>query len=94
MSDRVVFARDVVLQVIDGEALVLKLGDETAFALNGTGTRIAQLIEAGVEMSVVIDRLAAEYQQSRSEVERHVTNLVRVLVDKGLVIHQPSEAKP
>jgi hypothetical protein len=90
-QQRVVFAPDVVLQVIDGEALVLRLSDETAFALNETGTRIAQLIGAGTEMPVLIDLLAAQYQRDRSEVERDVNDLVRVLVSKRLVVHSPPE---
>ena len=89
MMTRVAFAPDVVLQVIDGEALVLKLGDETAFALNETGTRIAQLIGDGTDIPAQIDRLAGEYGKSRTEVEQAVNDLVRVLVSKKLVIQGP-----
>ena len=39
------FAPDVVVQVINGEALILKLHDEEVFSLNETGARVAQLIE-------------------------------------------------
>ena len=89
MMTRVAFAPDVVLQVIDGEALVLRLGDETAFALNETGTRIAQLIGDGTDIPALIDRLAGEYGKSRTEVEQAVNDLVRVLVSKKLVIQGP-----
>ena len=43
-SRRVAFARDVVIQVIGGDALVLNLRDETVFSLNPTGARIAELL--------------------------------------------------
>jgi hypothetical protein len=83
---RVVFAPDVVLQVIDGEALILKLDRETVFALNRTGARIAQLIESGNELSAVVNQLAFEYQRDRRDIERDVTELINVLLSKELVV--------
>src|SRR4026207_318252 len=44
---KVSFAPDVIVQTIDGEALILKLHDEEVFSLNATGARIAQLIADG-----------------------------------------------
>ena len=41
------FAPDVVVQVINGEALILKLQEEEVFSLNETGARVAQLIDEG-----------------------------------------------
>lgn len=85
-SRRLFFASDVVLQVIDGEALVLKLQDETVFSLNDTGARIAQLIDSGHPIDEVARILAREYGAPREEVEREVKSLVRVLRNKGLVV--------
>jgi Coenzyme PQQ synthesis protein D (PqqD) len=87
-SSRLFFASDVVLQVIDGEALVLKLQDETVFSLNDTGTRIAQLIDGGHPLDDVARILSDEYGLPRDEVEMEVKNLVQVLRQKGLVVER------
>ena len=85
-SRRLYFASDVVLQVINGEALVLKLQDETVFSLNDTGARIAQLIDRGHPIDDVTAMLSREYGVSRREVEVEVTRLVQMLRSKGLVV--------
>jgi hypothetical protein len=85
-SRRLFFASDVVLQVIDGEALVLKLQDETVFSLNDTGARIAQLINGGHAIDEVARILSREYGVPRDAVEPEVTRLVQVLRSKGLVV--------
>ena len=89
MADRqqkVVFAADVILQVIDREALLLKLDDEVAFSLNETGARIAQLIVEGHGLDALVSILADEYATSGSDVEREVTGLVQALLQKGLLV--------
>ena len=85
------FAPDVVLQVIDGEALLIKLHDEVVFALNETGTRIAQLIGQGVGTRALIDCLAAEYEAGRAEVEEEVNTLLGALIARGVVVASPEE---
>ena len=85
-SRRLFFASDVVLQVVDGEALVLKLQDETVFSLNDTGARIAQLIDGGHPIDEVGRILSREYDVSPKVVELEVTRLVHVLRTKGLVV--------
>jgi hypothetical protein len=85
-SRRLFFASDVVLQVVDGEALVLKLQDETVFSLNDTGARIAQLIDGGHPLDEVGRILSREYDVPPCEVESEVTRLVQMLRTKGLVV--------
>jgi len=85
-THRLYFASDVVLQVIDGEALVLKLQDETVFSLNDTGARIAQLIDAGHGTEEVVRILCREYGAARDEVQPEVMALVQTLRAKGLVV--------
>ena len=89
MSDNskvVSLASDVVLQVIDGEALLLKLDDETVFSLNDTGARIAQLISEGQAVDAMVRALSGEYGRSRENVERDVNSLVQELLLQGLVV--------
>jgi hypothetical protein len=86
------FAPDVVLQVVDEEALLLKLDREQVFALNQTGARIAELIAAGHELPAVTAAVVEEYPDGASEVERAVYSLVETLLQKGLhvVVEGPS----
>jgi len=83
---KVSFAPDVIVQTIDGEALILKLQDEEVFSLNATGARIAQLIGEGQRLDTLIDILSSEYGLSSKDVEREVDSLVQKLLSKGLVI--------
>ena len=83
---KVSFAPDVIVQTIDGEALILKLHDEEVFSLNATGARIAQLIADGQRLDALVDILSREYGVSRNDVEREVGSLVQTLLSKGLVI--------
>ena len=83
---RVTFPKDVVVQVIGGDALVLNLRDETVFSLNATGARIAELIAKGMSLDAVIDTLSLEYGAERREVADDVEALVQALLGKGLVL--------
>jgi hypothetical protein len=85
-SRRFVFAPDVVLQMIDGEALVLKLHEERVFSLNQTGARIAQLISRGHALSQIIEVLDQEYGVGGSSIGCEVEQLVDQLMAKGLIV--------
>ena len=94
MADRwqqLSFAPDVVVQVINGEALILKLHDEEVFSLNETGARIAQLIEQRRSLDELIDTLTDEYETASEQIAREVNDLVQALVSKGLVIRRESQ---
>jgi hypothetical protein len=83
---RVRLADDVVLQTIQGEALLLKLGDESVFALNDTAAHIAERLAAGERVADVIASLTLEYGQSQADVELDVRALLDTLLGKGLVV--------
>lgn len=91
-NDQIVsLAAGVVLQVIDGEALILNLNDEAVFSLNETGARIARLIEDGQPLRVIAETLSREYDISRADAQREVESLVTVLREQRLVISGPSK---
>jgi hypothetical protein len=80
------FAPDVVLQVIDDEALILKLQQEVVFALNETGARIAHLIGEGQSIDLVSETLAREYERCVTEIRPEVERLIDVLKSKGVLV--------
>jgi hypothetical protein len=80
------FAPDVVLQVIDGEALLLKLDDETVFALNRIGARVAEIIQFEAAIAEVVAQLEGEFDADPVEIEQDVLGLVEELASRGLVV--------
>jgi hypothetical protein len=80
------FPADVVLQIIDGDALLLKLNREDVFSLNATGARIAELIARGLDVSEIVETLSDEYGAAPDEIARDVDGLVDALVARGLVV--------
>ena len=90
-SSIVRLAPDVVVDAIDGEAVVVNLRTEAVFSLNSTGARIAELIGAGAQIEHIVETLSAEYGHNRGGVEREVLALVRALAVHGLVVTEPGE---
>ena len=86
---RVTLGKNVVVQVIGGDALVLNLRDETVFSLNPTGARIAELIGEEISLDAVVDALCHEYGADREDVARDVDDLVSALLLRGLVVPAP-----
>lgn len=82
------FAPDVVLQVIDDEALILKLQKEVVLALNETGARIAHLIAEGQSIDVVCETLAREYDRCITEIRPEVERLIAALQSKGVLVRR------
>ena len=80
-----VFTPDVVLQLVDGDGLLVNLEREDVFALNGTGARIAQLLADGLDLDRLIDTLANEFDADRAEVAASAEQLVEELLARGLL---------
>lgn len=83
---RLRFAPDVVLQPTRDEALLLKLGAETAFVLNATAARIATLLGEGLPIDAIVAQLSSEYAGAPDAVAHDVRELVAALQAKGLLL--------
>ena len=88
---KLAFASDVVVQMIEGEALILKLHDEQVFSLNETGARIAQLIAEGRSVDGIVEALRSEYDIPRDELHREVIAIVESLLAKRLIVPESPE---
>ena len=88
------FAHDVVVRQVGDEALAIKLTSEVAFSLNETAARVAVLIHDGLDLPVIIERLAREYGQSTEVVSAHVHELIEDFEAKGLIEHSDRSATP
>lgn len=85
-SMRYELAADVVLQMADAEALLVKLGDENMFALNATGAEIVQAIAEGAQIDALIATFAELYAVAPVDVERDVQALLAELLERGLLV--------
>jgi len=79
-------APDVVLQMIDREALVLKLHEEVVFSLNDTGARIAQLAAEGLAIPELTTQLCEEFGVDASHLEVDVRELIDLLLARGILV--------
>ena len=91
-TDRYELSSDAVLQLGDGEALIVKLNAEDMYALNDTGAQIVQRISDGRPVLALIEDLAVEYNVGTEDVARDVHRLIAELVGRGLLV--PCHGEP
>ena len=77
---------DVVFRNLDGEAVLLDLGSGTYFGLNEVGTRIWQMIEAGVDEPAIVASLSAEYAAEPATIAADVRRLLGELRSRRLIV--------
>lgn len=77
---------DVVFRNLEGEAVLLDLGSGTYFGLNEVGTRIWQMIEAGLDETAITSALADEYAAERAGIAADVARLLGELRARRLIV--------
>ena len=85
---------DVVFRDLAGEVVILTLTTGTYFGLNEVGTRIWHLIAEQGSTEKVIEAFLAEYEVEEEQLRRDVDDLIRQLMDKGLVRTDAEETPP
>lgn len=70
---------------VGDENVILDLESGTYFGLDPVGARIWQLIAEGRSLEEVCDAMMAEFDVSRSDIERDTAQLVEQLVTSGLL---------
>jgi hypothetical protein len=68
------------------ECVMLDLDNGTYFGLDTVGTRVWQLLNEGKSVDEACALLALEYDASREEIDRDVSELVKQLAASGLVV--------
>ena len=85
LTDRLATSDDVVCRQVGGETVLLDLASGTYFGLDAVGARVWQLIEDdGFSLLETCDRVGAEYDVARTELEQDVLVLAAQLVEHGL----------
>ena len=68
-----------------GEIVLLDLRSESYFGLDEIGTRIWGLLETGINIGEVVQRLLQEYDVDQITLEADVTDLLERLLEAELV---------
>ena len=85
LSARVVPSPDVLVQELDGEAVLLHLGSERYFGLDDVGTRVWQHLLEHRQLRRVCEEMQKEYDVDESTLRTDVLRLVDDLIGAGIV---------
>ena len=84
-TKRVVIQPDVLVNVIDGEAVLLNLKSECYFGLDEVGLRMWQVLTELDSVKAAYEALLAEYDVEPEELQHDLEELIEQLVEHGLV---------
>ena len=85
LTDRLATSDDVVCRQVGGETVLLDIASGTYFGLDAVGARVWQLIEDDrCTLLETCDRIGAEYDVPRTDLEQDVLELAAQLVEHGL----------
>ena len=77
---------EVASKVIDGEAIVINLGNGVYYSMDKVGALIWDLLQAGCTLEEMILAVTDQYDVSREDAESNVRELVQELVQENLVV--------
>jgi hypothetical protein len=79
-------ASDVVARQLGESAVLIRLTTNRIYELNPTGARIWELVGTGTTVDAVLDTLSTEFDAPAETVKSEVDDLVRSLMDEGLLV--------
>ena len=88
----VVPSPEVLVQELDGEAVLLNLDSECYFGLDEVGTRLWQHLIEHRRLQRVCEAMQKEYDVDESRLRADVLQLVEKLLEAGIVTVQPDVA--
>lgn len=90
-SNRAVVPTHVLIRHLDGESVLLNLESERYFGLDGTGTRMLDLLTAMPNVDAAYQKLLEEFEVEPALLRDHLNELLRSLVENGLLNLLPSD---
>jgi predicted transcriptional regulator len=85
LSTIVVPSADVLVQELDGEAVLLNLDSERYFGLDDVGTRVWQHLLEHRLLERVCEEMEKEYEVDASRLRSDVLKLIEELIEAGIV---------
>ena len=84
-NDKATPDSDVIVTELDGEAVLLHLDTKLYFSLNAMGVTIWKLLDEGLTLGQIGERLFQEYDVTPEKARQCVVDLVDQLNDEQLV---------
>jgi hypothetical protein len=92
-SDRVVVPAHVLVRHLDGETVLLNLDTEKYFGLDGTGTRMWEIVIHSPSIEAAYGRLSEEFDVEPEVLRNHFADLLGQLVENGLLKVMPADVE-
>ncbi len=77
---------DIAHETIDGEVVIVNLKNGYYYSTDGAGATVWNLLKDGANIEEIADVLAERYDQGRDKLKRTVDEMVRELLEEGLII--------
>jgi hypothetical protein len=91
-ADRVIVPSYVLVRHLDGESVLLNLETEKYFGLDGTGTRMWEMVTKSPTIDAAYGKLSDEFEVEPEVLRNHLAELLGELVDNGLIKVMPADA--
>ena len=86
-ADRIVVAsEEQVSGKLTGERVVLSMKDGTYYGLSDVGALVWDLVQEPISTGELVDRIVESYDVDRETCERDVSDLLREMASKSLVV--------
>jgi len=76
---------DVVFKRLEDRMVLVDLKSNQIFELNSTGARVWELLQEGVSVDTLIDRLKAEFEADPATLRTEIESLLSDLLSEGLI---------
>lgn len=82
---KIVIPEDTLINMVDGEAVILSLKSERYFGLNKVGARMWTVLTTSASIQAAYDALLAEYNVEAERLRRDLNELLEKLLERGLI---------
>lgn len=82
---KIAIAKDVLIQDLGGESVLLNLNSEQYFGLDDVGTRMWSILTEVGELEAAQERLSLEYDVEPEVLRQDLQELIEKLIEHGLV---------
>lgn len=80
-------------QIIEKEAFIITLCNNTLYSLNTTGTKIWQLANGKFKVFQIIDKITEEFEVSYEKAKTDVIEFIEIMLSKKMVILKDDSTK-
>ena len=85
MKSTYILNPDVVFNRLEDRMVLVDLKSNQIFELNSTGARVWELLQEGVSVDTLIDRLKAEFEADPATLRTEIESLLSDLISEGLI---------